>query len=143
MRAPAPQLIEFRQILDAARGDLIVAQCPDELPFMPKRIFFVHRVPDEQTRGEHAHRTCHQLLVCVKGRMMCETDDGQERLSFVLDRPSLGLYVPPMLWAAQAAFSPEAVLMALASHPYDESDYYRRRVDWLTALKLLPYRRRG
>ena len=82
-------------------------------------------VPSAEVRGEHAHLTCHQLLVCVSGSLVVLLDDGLRRDEIVLDDPAVGLYLPPMLWGTQYSYSHDAVLTVLASHPYDADDYVR------------------
>ena len=43
----------------------------------------------------------------------------------MLNRPELGLFVPPMTWTTQYKYSADAVLMVLASDVYHEDDYIR------------------
>ena len=82
-------------------------------------------VPTKETRGEHAHRTCQQFLVCLRGSVACVCDDGTHRQELLLDSPEIGLYLPPMVWGIQYKYSKDAVLLVLASHGYDASDYIR------------------
>lgn len=107
------------------RGSLTVAEFDRHLPFAPRRCFMVHQVPGKDVRGEHAHRLCHQFLVCVSGSVHVVVDDGREREQFVLNGPSLGLHIPPMVWGIQYKYTPNAVLMVLASEAYDPADYIR------------------
>jgi acetyltransferase-like isoleucine patch superfamily enzyme/dTDP-4-dehydrorhamnose 3,5-epimerase-like enzyme len=115
-----------RPVVEDLRGMLTFAQTGDgDLPFVPKRYFVVSGVPSRQVRGEHAHRTLHQWLTCLHGECMVMVDDGDTREELKLDRPSRSLYLPPMVWGVQYHFSPDAVLLVLASDPYDPSDYIR------------------
>ena len=82
-------------------------------------------VPSVETRGEHAHKACHQFLVCVRGSVNVVADDGRDRQEYVLDRPEKGLHLPPMVWGIQYKYSPDAVLLVFASHYYDADDYIR------------------
>jgi acetyltransferase-like isoleucine patch superfamily enzyme/dTDP-4-dehydrorhamnose 3,5-epimerase-like enzyme len=108
------------------RGSLTVGELPSEgVPFTPQRWFLVYDVPGREVRGEHAHRVCHQFLVCVAGRVSVAVDDGAKRTEVVLDGPSLGLYVPPLVWASEYRYEEDAVLLVLASHHYDADDYIR------------------
>jgi dTDP-4-dehydrorhamnose 3,5-epimerase-like enzyme len=107
------------------RGNLIARELGKGLPFSPARCFLVFEVPTKELRGEHAHRQCEQLLVCVQGSVHVLCDDGVHRQEFELDSPELGLYLPPMVWGTQYRYSHDAVLMVLASMPYDASDYIR------------------
>lgn len=117
------------------RGNLCAWEFERELPFVPKRLFLVYNVPSERTRGEHAHRRCHQLLVCVRGACSVVVDDGLARQEVRLDAPELGLYLPPMMWATQYKYSRDAALLVLASEPYDASDYIRDYRDFLALAK--------
>jgi acetyltransferase-like isoleucine patch superfamily enzyme len=107
------------------RGSLVSAEFGAQLPFVPQRFFAVFDVPSADVRGAHAHRTCHQVLVALRGSVSCIVDDGAERREVLLDRPDIGLHVPPMIWGTQYKYSPDAVLGVFASHPYDTGDYIR------------------
>ena len=116
------------------RGNLTAGEVPRDVPFVPQRYFIVHAVPSGETRGAHAHRVCKQYLVCVAGACSVVVDDGNSRAEVRLDHPSLGLYVPNMVWAIQYKYTPDAVLLVLASHPYDSADYIRDYDEYLDAL---------
>lgn len=103
-----------------ALGVLTVGQ---DLPFPVARFFTVEEVPADEFRGWHAHRECHQLLVALRGSVIALVDDGRERQEVLLDDPGTGLHMPPMVWGRQRAYSPDALLLVLASHPYDRGDY--------------------
>lgn len=119
------------------RGDLSVGDFESQIPFAPKRYFLVFNVPSEKTRGEHAHRECHQFLICVKGRCSVMVDDGQQRMEVMLDNPAAGLYLPPMVWGTQYKYSQDAILLVFASHAYDPADYVRDYTEFV-ALTSLP-----
>jgi acetyltransferase-like isoleucine patch superfamily enzyme/dTDP-4-dehydrorhamnose 3,5-epimerase-like enzyme len=97
----------------------------ETLPFEIKRFFLVFDVPSREVRGEHAHRTCHQFLVCAHGECHVIADDGRQREEIVLDSPSIGVHIGPMVWAAQYRYSADAVLLVLASDLYKPEDYIR------------------
>jgi len=118
------KLIELPHIVDM-RGSLSVAEVGKQLPFEPKRYFMVFDVPSAEVRGEHAHRTLHQFLVCVRGALNVVVDNGRQRDEFVLNRATLGLHIPPMVWATQYKYTSDAVLVVLASDIYDAGDYIR------------------
>lgn len=107
------------------RGVLSVGEVGHQLPFQPQRWFLVYDVPSRDVRGEHAHRTLQQFLVCTHGVCVVMVDDGQHRAEILLDHPGKGVYVPPMVWAAQYKYSADAVLLVLASAPYEPEDYIR------------------
>ncbi len=120
----AVRLYELPLIRDT-RGSLSFAQYDQTLPFLPRRYFIVFDVGEGQTRGGHAHRSVHQLLICVKGSCQVSLDDGTTRDQVLLDRPELALYIPPKIWATQQRFSCDGVLMVLASEVYDPDEYIR------------------
>jgi hypothetical protein len=106
------------------RGSLATIEFARDLPFVPQRVFFVYGV-SSRVRGEHAHRACHQFLIAAHGRLNVIADDGEHRREVTLDDPRVGLHLTPMVWGVQYKFDPETVLMVMASHAYDASDYIR------------------
>jgi carbonic anhydrase/acetyltransferase-like protein (isoleucine patch superfamily) len=113
------------KFLQDPRGDLSVGEFEKEIPFLPKRYFLVLNVPSDKTRGEHAHRACHQFLICVKGSCAVVVDDLEQRCEVQLDAPDVGVYLPPMTWGIQYKYSSDAVLLVFASHYYAADDYIR------------------
>ena len=107
------------------RGTLSFAEYGQFLPFTPKRYFLVFDVPSREVRGEHAHREQSQFMVCVKGSCSMVVDDGAKREEIRLDRPNLGLFLPPMVWGIQYKYSADAMLLVLASDCYEAEDYIR------------------
>jgi dTDP-4-dehydrorhamnose 3,5-epimerase-like enzyme len=107
------------------RGSLTAADFGSAIPFLPKRCFIVHDVPGIEVRGEHAHRTCAQFLVCVTGSCSLVADDGTNREEFQLAANDVGVYLPPMVWGIQYRYSRDASLVVFASEPYDPGDYIR------------------
>jgi acetyltransferase-like isoleucine patch superfamily enzyme/dTDP-4-dehydrorhamnose 3,5-epimerase-like enzyme len=118
-------------VIDDLRGKLSFAQFGTQLPFLPRRYFVVFDVPTKEVRGEHAHRRLEQMLVCLKGSVEVLVDDGRQRAVVPLAGPHLGLYVPSMTWTSQYKYTPEAVLLVLASAEYDPDDYIRSYDEFL------------
>ena len=127
------RLYELRHVIDRARGNLTVGEFGGELPFVPRRFFLTYQIPQRTVRGEHAHRSCEQFLVCVRGSCVVSVDDGTNRDEFRLDRPTLGVYVPPMVWAVEHQHSWDSTLMVFASEHYDPEDYIRDYAGFLAA----------
>jgi len=119
-------------VVSDLRGSLSFGEFPQHLPFIPKRYFTVFDVPGYDVRGEHAHKALHQFLVCLKGSCSVAVDDGTNRDEFLLDSPEVGVYVEPMVWVVHYKYSPDAVLLALASHVYNADDYIRDYDEFLT-----------
>jgi UDP-2-acetamido-3-amino-2,3-dideoxy-glucuronate N-acetyltransferase len=118
--------------VDDIRGSLTAGEFPTQIPFIPKRYFMVFDVSGKEIRGEHAHRRCHQFLLCVRGSVALVVDDGRTREEIILDHPSIGVHVPPMIWAAQYKYSADALLLVLASEPYEPDDYIRDYDEFLS-----------
>jgi dTDP-4-dehydrorhamnose 3,5-epimerase-like enzyme len=116
------KLIHFPSIKDE-RGILDVASTPTEVPFQIKRFFVTSASSPMVVRGDHAHKTSHQLLVAVSGSIKATCDDGRTRIHFLLNSSSFGLYLPPLTWGSQTEFSEGAKLLVLASELYDPEDY--------------------
>lgn len=130
-------LHHFNHVKDL-RGNLSVGEFEREIPFIPRRYFLVHDVPSEKTRGQHAHKVCHQFLICVKGRCAVVADDGKSRQEFLLDSPALGVYLPPMIWGTQYKYSSDAILLVFASDYYDAADYIRDYDEFTSLLGTQP-----
>jgi UDP-2-acetamido-3-amino-2,3-dideoxy-glucuronate N-acetyltransferase len=113
------------------RGNLSVGEFEQTVPFRPKRYFFVFDVPSAETRGEHAHYSCKQFFICVRGHCSVVADDGKNREEFVLNKPDIGLYLPPMIWGIQYRYSADAMLLVFASEHYDNGDYIRDYAEFL------------
>lgn len=125
------QLPRFADI----RGSLSVGEFDGQLPFIPRRYFLVFDVPSQETRGEHAHKKCHQFLICVKGSVRVLADDGHQRQEFTLASPATGIHLSPMVWGTQYRYSSDAVLLVFASEPYDSRDYIRKYSEFLELRK--------
>ncbi len=122
-------------MIEDLRGNLAVGEAQRHVPFEIRRFFVVFGVEDQKIRGEHAHRRLHQFLICVHGSCHFVADDGENREEYILDRPNLGLYVPPMVWGVQYKYSPDGVLLVLASDYYDPADYIRDYSEFLELVR--------
>ncbi len=113
------------------RGNLTVGEFEQHIPFPVRRYFMVFDVPSAETRGEHAHKVCHQFLVCAKGNVSVVADDGKTRQEFLLQKPNQGVFLPAGTWGIQYKYSPDAVLLVFASEHYRADDYIRDYNDFL------------
>ena len=117
------------------RGNLSFGEIGNPIPFEVKRYFLVYSVASQEIRGEHAHRSLHQFLICVHGRCHVVADDGTNRQEFVLDSPTLGLHLPPMVWGIQYKYTEDAVMLVLASDKYYPGSYIRDYSEFLELVK--------
>lgn len=76
-----------------------------EVPFNVQRIFYLYDIPGGESRGAHAHRECHQFLVAASGSFEVLLDDGTTKKVVQLNRPDIGLHIPPGIWASEVNFS--------------------------------------
>jgi dTDP-4-dehydrorhamnose 3,5-epimerase-like enzyme len=111
-------------------GDLIVLEGMIHVPFSIARVFVV-RAPEGAIRGQHAHKACAQFLTCTSGVVDVICDDGVSRAEFELNHLSLGLYIPPGIWAEQRYRTPGATLTVLCDRPYEPEDYIRSYSEFL------------
>lgn len=118
------RLIEFWFIADPT-GELVPYEADINLPIPIARVFTVSNAPVGAGRGEHAHYSCNQVLVCLQGAVDVVCDDGRDKRTFHLTEPHIGLHVPPSIWAAQRYLADKTCLMVLCDRPYEEADYLR------------------
>lgn len=128
------KLIDLPKIADP-RGNLTFVEGQRHVPFDIKRIFYLYDIPTGEARGAHAHKELHQFLICLSGSFDVALDDGANQKTVHLNRPWQGLYIPPMIWAAELNFDPGSVCLVLASMAFNESDYYRDYDQFLAAVK--------
>jgi mannose-6-phosphate isomerase-like protein (cupin superfamily) len=114
----------LRQIRDH-RGLLLIAESGREIPFTPMRLFTVSEVPAGGRRAEHAHHTLEEFFICVNGACTITMDDGTTRHDIRLERPEQGLHKPPMVWVVLHSFTPDAMLLVLASDTWKDEDHIK------------------
>lgn len=107
------------------RGQLIALEEDKDIPFRIRRVYYMYDTAPGVVRGLHAHKSLEQILICIHGSCRILLDDGDEKEVILLTDPSEGIYVANNMWREMFDFSPGAVLMVLASEPYDEADYIR------------------
>ncbi len=116
------------------RGSLTTMHLGNGLPFPPARVFIIRDVPPGARRAAHALRECQQVLVAVSGSFHLTLWDGREEKTVTLDDPARGIVLPPMIWRELSEFSPGTICLVVASHPHDETAYFRTREAYLEAL---------
>lgn len=112
------------------RGTLVTVDM-QELGLPMQRMFQIRDVPPGSTRGGHAHRACHQVLIASAGIIDIELHDGVQGRILRLQDPARALHVPPGMWTSQTYVTSGAMLTVLASHPYSEADYIRDFAEFL------------
>jgi len=118
------------------RGELVALEIGKEkiVPFDIKRVYYIYRTARGVSRGYHAHKNLKQVAICVSGKCKMVLDSGTEREEVWLDTPTRGLLIESMVWREMHDFSPDCVLLVLASEHYDESDYIRDYQEFMRAV---------
>lgn len=118
-----------------SRGQLVAVEAVKDIPFEVKRIYYIYETAEGVTRGFHAHKNLQQVLICIHGSCKIRLDNGVEKTVVPLNDPAVGLYVANNMWREMFDFSPDAVLLVLASEHYDENDYIRNYDEFLQYVK--------
>jgi uncharacterized RmlC-like cupin family protein len=127
------QQINLPQIHDQ-RGDLTFVEGGNHIPFQIARAYYVYNVPVDAERGGHAHKELEQVIFALSGSFRISVDDGSQKANYWLRNPRKGLYISQLVWREIDSFSQGAVCMILASHRYEEQDYYRDYDEFLSAV---------
>ena len=117
------------------RGQLVALEEYKDIPFEIKRVYFMYDTLEGVRRGFHAHKSLEQILICIHGSCKILLDNGREKKVVPLEKPYEGLYVSNDTWREMFDFSPDAVLLVLASELYDERDYIRDYDEFLAFIK--------
>ena len=123
-------IIEFKDLGDE-RGKLVVIEGNDSIPFEIKRVFYIYGSDQTVVRGQHANRISEFVLINVAGKSKVRITDGKEEIIVELDRPMMGVYIPSMVWKDMYDFSPDSVLLVLASTHYDGTEYIRNYEEYV------------
>ena len=124
--------INFKPLGDE-RGSLVALESNKSVPFDIKRVYYIFGTKKSVSRGFHAHLNLKQVAVCVTGSCRFILDNGKQKEEIILDSATKGLLIEDLTWREMYDFSPDCVLMVLASEYYDESDYIRDYQEFLKA----------
>ena len=113
------------------RGQLVALEEFNDIPFQIKRVYYIYDTAPGVIRGFHAHKNLQQILIYIHGSCKIKLDNGCEKKVVPLEKPYEGLYVSSNMWREMYDFSPDAVLLVLASELYDEADYIRDYQEFL------------
>lgn len=124
------KLVQLPQI-KSNLGSITSIENNSEIPFAVKRIYYLYDVPGGESRAAHGHKELEQLIVAASGSFDITLDDGINKKTFQLNRPYIGLHIKPGIWRDIDNFSSGAICLVLASHLYNEEDYFRNYNDFL------------
>ncbi len=129
------QMLDFPQHGDA-RGHLVIVEGAKDIPFEIKRAFYIYGSDADVVRGQHANRLSEFVLINVAGKSKVKVKDGTgNEAIYCLNRPHTGVYLPNMVWKEMYDFSPDSVLLVLASTHYDPDEYIRDYRDFETEVQ--------
>lgn len=114
-----------------SRGNLTIVEEGCEVPFKIQRAYWIHGVPQGEERGKHSNKVSSEYVIAVSGSVEITLEDKNGRKTYLLDTKDKGLLIPPDTWDELRNFSPDAVLLVLASHSYDESTYINSYEEFL------------
>lgn len=118
------KILEFKDFGDE-RGNLVVVEGGEDIPFELKRVFYIYGSDPQVVRGQHANRETEFVLINVGGTSKVRVDNGFESTVVELNRPRMGIYIPTMVWKDMYDFSDDSILLVLASEHYDGQEYIR------------------
>lgn len=127
-------VLQFADLGDE-RGKLVVIEGGRAVPFDIQRVFYIYGSDPTVVRGQHANRESEFVLINVAGRSRVRITDGTEEFTVELDKPMMGVYIPKMVWKDMYDFSPDSVLLVLASTHYDGKEYIRDYDEYLRIMK--------
>ena len=133
-RYPETRQIVFKERGDS-RGKLIVIEGEKDIPFEIARAFYIYESDRTAVRGCHAIRRSEFVLINVSGSSKVRVADGAQSQTYSLDKPSMGVYLPKMVWKEMYDFSENSVLLCLASEPYDAAEYIRDYDEYLREMQ--------
>jgi dTDP-4-dehydrorhamnose 3,5-epimerase-like enzyme len=128
------ELLNFK-IFGDHNGKLVALEKGADFPFEIKRVYYVWDTGKDVVRGKHAHKKLEQVIICIHGSCDFILDNGHEKVKVHLDNPAQGLYIKNNIWREFTNFTPDCVIMVLASEYYDEKDYIRDYEDFLREIK--------
>lgn len=128
------KVFEFNEMGDE-RGNLVVIEGNEDVPFEIKRIFYMYGTDGEWVRGQHANRKSDFVLVNVAGKSKVKIDDGFSTAVVELNKPRMGIYIPKMIWKEMYDFSKDSVMLVLSNEHYDSEEYIRNYDEYLSALR--------
>ena len=128
------RILEFKELGDE-RGNLVAIEGNQDIPFEIKRVFYMYGTDDTMVRGQHANRRSQFVLINVSGSSKVKIDDGKGNVEIVsLDKPRIGIYLPPMIWKEMYDFSPDSTLLCLSDTHYDGTEYIRDYDEYIKEL---------
>jgi len=128
------KIFQFKDLGDE-RGNLVVIEGGIDIPFELKRVFYIYGSDCDVVRGQHANRRTEFILINVSGKSKVRITDGKEEYIVILDKPRMGVYIPPMIWKDMYDFSEDSILLVLCSEHYDADEYIRNYEEYISEIR--------
>lgn len=129
-------IIKLPSFSDPKKGKLTFGETKKNIPSNIKRVYYINSIVDKKTiRGNHAHKKLEQIIFCINGSFTLNLDDGEKKQKILMNDPSYGIRLGPLLWHTMEEFSSNCVILVLASDYYNENDYLRDYKDFKAFLK--------
>jgi len=120
--------------IHSRQGNITPVENNVNIPFDVKRIYYLYDIPGGESRGAHGHKDLESVIIALSGSFDVTIDDGENKKTFQLNRPYMGLNIKPGMWRDLSNFSSGSICLVLASHIYNENDYIRNYEDFLKRL---------
>lgn len=117
------KIINLQEITD--EGILRIAEVGKHINFPINRFYIISDVINDAIRGKHAHHSNYQALFLLKGRITIMLTDGINKELTSLETAGTGILLEPMIWHEMSNFTPDTILLVVASEQFNEADYIR------------------
>ena len=126
-----PRLIKFKKYSEKA-GYLVPFEnvkkkinLGNNCPIKIKRIFFSSGKKNS-FRGDHAHKLCSQLLLCVSGSIRIETifHLNKKKTYNISKNKNYALLLPPLVWSRIYFKNKNSLLVVICNYKYDNKNEY-------------------
>ncbi len=133
-------IVELQAFKDPPDGDLFIGEALKNIPFEIRRLYFINNLGNRDAiRGKHAHKQLEQAIFCINGSFTLYLDDGFNKQKVILDNPSIGILMKPLLWHEMTNFSKDCVILVLANDFYEEVDYIRDYETFIETVKKIRF----
>lgn len=124
-------IVDINYVNDS-RGLLGIFENSEKLLTEIKRIFWIKVNKENQMRGEHAHRSTSQLMICINGKVLVQCfDQNNICKEYILEQSGKALLVPPMIWSTQKYINLSSTLLVLCDEIFEEKEYIRNKTKFL------------
>ena len=92
------------------------------VPGQIKRVFYIYGA-GAAPRAGHRHVQAVNALICLNGSCRVYCHNGQQETTYYLADPTQCLVLEPEDWHIMDEFTPDAILLVVSNHPYEQADY--------------------